>query len=596
MRALFISMVILLTSCASLFSQAVTFNPLHPAQFDTVTVSYNLLQKKSAFSSKDSLFVIIWKYSCDEDVKTEWKLMEKSDSGFAASIYIDSNTAGVKLWFLTLYSKKFVGSSFMIYGKDDIPVRNAYRTVRDIGDSISMALELKHYPDNFLMYANKWSELKFDMSDSLEEIIKSDLKIIESKRIENAEKFYASAYAYALLQQQEICLKTLDTLIVKYPHSPVTLSAVQMVDAVFRTKADNEVKTRLTTIKDKIMKMNPDSRMTRFLTFSRHITDSSYEEICKKWISDEPENPEAYFTLAEIYLKNPAKLNLIPNLTEKAAELIAGGKLRLYDDISGKLSDMLYTECYFTQAEAYKAQKQYFLALNSIKASDPLEPYSIRRAKMMEGELWLKLANYDKAEKAYLDAWNSGEAEAKEEIKKIYLKRALKDDFENYFARKTKTDDKTGNKSSVELNKQLAIDKPKESAPEFDVTSFDGKRFKLSELKGKVIVANFWFTGCTPCKDEIPALNKLVDKYKDCVFLAFSLDEDKGRLKRFLAKYPFRFNVIPDASDVTGKFKVRSFPSTIIISPEGKIHHFEVGGANNINDVLSVKIDELLNK
>jgi thiol-disulfide isomerase/thioredoxin len=596
MRNLLISLLILFVFYTSLFSQTITFSPLHPTERDTVTIYYNTLQKKSIFSVKDSLFVVVWKYAQNEDMKSEYYLLDKADSGFSAKVYIDSNTAGIKLWFLTLYNQKFDLSSFLIYGKNNIPVRNAYRTVRNIGDRKSIDLELEHYPDNILTYADKWNDLKFTMADSLEEIIDNDLKIIENSGNENAEKFYTNALAYAILHKTDKCLHYLDTLIIRYPHSPLALRAVTMVDAEFRTKGNDEANNRLMTVKDKIIKLNPDSKMTRYLIFSRNLTDSSYEEICKKWINEEPDDPKAYYTLAKIYLKNSTKLNLIPNLTGKAAELIANGKLRLYDDVGGKLADNLYTECYFIQADAFKAQKQYFLALNAIKASDPKDPFNIRRAKMMEGELWMKLANYDKSENAYLDAWNNGEPKAKEEMKKIYLKTASNDELENYFAKKTKINDKTGNKNTVELSRQIILDKPKEPAPEFDVTSIDGKRFRLSELKGKVLVANFWFTGCTPCKEEIPELNKLADKYKDCVFLAFSLDENKSPLKRFLVKYPFRFNIIPAASEIAGKFRIKSYPSTIIISPEGNIFHFEVGGPNNIRDVLSVKIEELLKK
>ncbi|MDP4197643.1 MAG: hypothetical protein Q8940_21535 [Bacteroidota bacterium] len=92
-------------------------------------------------------------------------------------------------------------------------------------------------------------------------------------------KLYTNAFANAILRKTDICLNYLDTLIIRYPHSPLALRAVTMVDAEFRTKGNDEANNRLMTIKDKIIKLNPNSKMTRYLIFSRNLTDSSYEEI-----------------------------------------------------------------------------------------------------------------------------------------------------------------------------------------------------------------------------------------------------------------------------------------------------------------------------
>jgi thiol-disulfide isomerase/thioredoxin len=77
--------------------------------------------------------------------------------------------------------------------------------------------------------------------------------------------------------------------------------------------------------------------------------------------------------------------------------------------------------------------------------------------------------------------------------------------------------------SSIEITNRIVQGLVGCEAPEFDVVAVDGKRLKLSALKGKVVVLNFWFIGCAPCIAELPALNKLVDEYKgeDVVFIAF---------------------------------------------------------------------------
>src|ERR1700721_19361 len=65
-------------------------------------------------------------------------------------------------------------------------------------------------------------------------------------------------------------------------------------------------------------------------------------------------------------------------------------------------------------------------------------------------------------------------------------------------------------------------------APDFSLTSLDGKSYKLGELKGKTIVLNFWFTACMPCREEMPGLNELVKSYqndRNVVFIAITFDQ-----------------------------------------------------------------------
>ena len=125
------------------------------------------------------------------------------------------------------------------------------------------------------------------------------------------------------------------------------------------------------------------------------------------------------------------------------------------------------------------------------------------------------------------------------------------------------------------VNKSLPADK--KPAPLFNLTSLDGKKFELTALRGKIVVLNFWFTGCIPCVAEMPELNKLVEKFKndDVVFIAPTLDA-KSVLPAFLVKHPFEYSVVPSAGnlivntyrDGTGTV---AFPVNIIIDQEGKI-------------------------
>ena len=127
-----------------------------------------------------------------------------------------------------------------------------------------------------------------------------------------------------------------------------------------------------------------------------------------------------------------------------------------------------------------------------------------------------------------------------------------------------------------------------EKALDFIVTDLKGKTIKLSELKGKVVVLNFWFTKCGPCVVEMPKLNELVEEYKnkEVVFLAITFNK-KGVVENFLNETTFNYTIAANANDVITMYGVQSYPTSIVINKEGEIVRKEIGYRTNIKSVLS---------
>jgi peroxiredoxin len=130
---------------------------------------------------------------------------------------------------------------------------------------------------------------------------------------------------------------------------------------------------------------------------------------------------------------------------------------------------------------------------------------------------------------------------------------------------------------------------------DFKFEDNNGNKLQKKELSGKVIVMNFWFTSCKPCITEMPLLNELVAAYKDTsvVFLAPALDE-KESIKKFLQKYTFNYQLVPEQEGYITKLRVQNFPTHIIADKKGIIRLVEVGYSSRIKETLSKKIDELL--
>jgi cytochrome c biogenesis protein CcmG/thiol:disulfide interchange protein DsbE len=117
------------------------------------------------------------------------------------------------------------------------------------------------------------------------------------------------------------------------------------------------------------------------------------------------------------------------------------------------------------------------------------------------------------------------------------------------------------------------------SAQDFPLT-LAGKSERLSDLKGKVVVLNFWATWCPPCVEETPSLNRL-EKYIDSrggMVLGVSIDEDGAAYEQFLRDHSVVFSTYRDATKKTASdYGTSIFPETYIIDRRGKIARKFVG-------------------
>ena len=134
-------------------------------------------------------------------------------------------------------------------------------------------------------------------------------------------------------------------------------------------------------------------------------------------------------------------------------------------------------------------------------------------------------------------------------------------------------------------------------ASDFEVVDLKGKKYKLSELKGKVVVLNFWFVECKPCVMEMPELNELTKelKGKEVIFLAIALN-DKKRLKEFLKTKEFDYHVVSNGKPVADSYGIKVFPTNVIIDQNGLVKYVSSGiGPNNKANLLR-EINALLTK
>ncbi|MBK7409626.1 MAG: TlpA family protein disulfide reductase [Saprospirales bacterium] len=115
------------------------------------------------------------------------------------------------------------------------------------------------------------------------------------------------------------------------------------------------------------------------------------------------------------------------------------------------------------------------------------------------------------------------------------------------------------------------------TAPDFRQTTPEGNEFGLSDLRGKVVLVDFWASWCGPCRRENPNVVKLYNKYKEQGFtvLSVSLDTDKTRWINAIESDGLTWNHISDLkgwqNSVAQMYGVRSIPHTVLVDKEGKI-------------------------
>ena len=128
----------------------------------------------------------------------------------------------------------------------------------------------------------------------------------------------------------------------------------------------------------------------------------------------------------------------------------------------------------------------------------------------------------------------------------------------------------------VNLPESVAVGSP---APEFELVKLDNQTLKLSELRGKIVVINFWATWCEPCKVEMPFFEKLHQSDSaNLEILGINFDEPTPQVEQFVEEYRLNFPILLDpGGEVQKLYRVRGYPTTFIVDDNGIIRYHHIG-------------------
>jgi len=137
----------------------------------------------------------------------------------------------------------------------------------------------------------------------------------------------------------------------------------------------------------------------------------------------------------------------------------------------------------------------------------------------------------------------------------------------------------------------------KAMAPDFTLKSLSGENLKLSELRGEVVMINFWASWCGPCRQEMPLLDQLYKRYKPMGFtiLGVNVEEDSQAAKKLLKDLPVSFPILFDnRNQVSRLYKVSAMPSTFLVDRDGKLRFMHKGYQSGYEDEYQRQVRALI--
>ena len=151
-----------------------------------------------------------------------------------------------------------------------------------------------------------------------------------------------------------------------------------------------------------------------------------------------------------------------------------------------------------------------------------------------------------------------------------------------------------GSGEGMEGQDAALVGKP---APEIELDLLDGKKFRLSEHKGQIVVLDFWASWCGPCLQVMPQIDKVTHEFADqgVELFAINLEETPDKIKTALERLKLSTIVALDSNGrVAEKYGATSIPQTVIIDRSGKVARLFVGGGPRFGDQLRTALQAVL--
>ncbi len=138
---------------------------------------------------------------------------------------------------------------------------------------------------------------------------------------------------------------------------------------------------------------------------------------------------------------------------------------------------------------------------------------------------------------------------------------------------------------------------PGRAAPDFTLRTGDGRNLRLAEQRGRVVMVNFWATWCTPCRVELPHLQRLHEQYRAAGFLLLgvSVDDEPARALELATRLQLGFPILFDSDKAVSRlYDLRTMPSTMLIDRDGGLRQVHRGYREGVEALYAQQVRDLL--
>ncbi|PKL84140.1 MAG: hypothetical protein CVV24_01270 [Ignavibacteriae bacterium HGW-Ignavibacteriae-3] len=600
-------------------SKNFSFTPEKPKPGEKITITYNPAGSKIEKAEKIS--VLVHAYGKTIYYTDEYDL-NKEGSNWIGSFDTADTLAGVVLRFTDGTEHDNNGSKcfpIQLYGNDGKLVKyassglatgyiswfGAFRIDPDPETAFKLFQQEVHAnpsvkKDIFFMYYSAYTKVD---KEKAPEFLKTEAAGFEQTLTQSEEDLAFLLQLYRTMKEKDKMDKTQALILEKYP------SGTQAESIKFGEAYGTKDAAKKAELSEKFKAEFPDSRYIAYLfpdPSQALIKEGKYEAAFDAIKKNEKATSSMFNSLARAMYEKNVNLPLAKEIAAKGVEL------------SGK--DASSSEA---KRPPYYSEKEYKKMLNA-SGYAIIDTYGAILLKLGDNEEALKYMK-----KAYnLDGGNTADvneryskalvangkfAEAASELEKFIKDGkstpAMKDLFKEAYI-KTKGSDagfakhlaaleSEANQSALDEIKKTMISQP---APAFTLADLNGNSVSLAEMKGKIVIIDFWATWCGPCKASFPGMQKAVNKYADDPNVKFlfvntwenNVDDKKKNAQDFITQNKYTFHVLLDNDNkVIESYKVSGIPTKFIIDKEGNIR-FKAVGFDGSDDKLISELSSMI--
>lgn len=567
-----IALLLCLLATSVARSQSARLIPAEPRQGQPLTITYDTTAPGAKFTLEDELYAVARFTTAAGDVYASVRLAAVGALLHGAMV-VRADASNLAVHFLTLDGAWDEGAyaTAILYDAVGKLARGEWLSkIASPRYQELFARELAAYPDEYSAYAMKWRAAEAIVGAKAAKLIAGDLRRLNRTQPETAELLYAIVVGHLLLGEEAKSRAVMTRLLTQFPAAAFAARAIE--DYKREVAARDLPPDGLAAIREwhlALLRRAPHSLFARrsvvALEEDRNAPLEVIEMICQSWLADEPGNPQPAFILAQAYQNQYKNYDTAARLIDQSVQGLRAGRLRLFGDINGAQTARLLPQAQLIKGELALRQNKLELALASAAAAMQLTPEEWQ-PHLLAARASVAAGNEVAAEAAFIAAWQRGSREAEDRLKDRYSVRH--GDLAGF-----------GEYLQVHGKTKAAARTMRLPAPEFKATTLDGQMFDPRALQGSVVLLNFWFIACGPCRREMDELNQLVAAFKGqrVVFLAPTPDAAEA-LRSFLRKMPFAYQVVPRAKALIDQFNISLFPTHVVIDGNGQIEKVLTGG------------------